>query len=137
MERVMSRGVELPWVIFGRRLRPFSFAIMMSTMVVGVQYVGLNEGPGSVLADWFTGGFAFVAVFLLFCGWAFKADDVHDWGLLLAGGVWAGRGALYFLEQGPRAIGLWLSLSWVIGIMGAYVLERYDHKWKYHVVHDD
>ena len=130
----MSRGVELPWVIFGRRLRPFSFAIMLTTTVVGIQYVGLQTGPGSAVADWFTGGFAFVAAIMLLIGWLFRQDDIHDWGLLIAAGVWGSRSALYLLEDGPRAIGVWLSLGWFIGIMGAYLLERYDHRWRYHYV---
>jgi hypothetical protein len=134
---MMSRGVELPWVVYGRRLRPFSFAIMLSTIVVGVQYVGLGEGPGSVLADGFTGGFAFIGAALLLLGWATMNDDVHDWGLLLCGGVWAGRATLYMLEDGPDAIGFWLSMCWVVGIMGAYALERYDHKWRYHLARGD
>jgi steroid 5-alpha reductase family enzyme len=134
---MMSRGVELPWTVFGRRLRPFSFAIMCTTFVVGVQYIGLHTGPGNAVADWFTGGFAFIACFLLFTGWAFKSDDIHDWGLLFAGGVWGSRAALYLLEEGPSSLAMYFSLGWFTGIMGAYALERYDHKWRWHLAHDD
>ena len=131
----MSRGVELPWVVWDRRVRPFSLAIMWTTFVVGLQYAALQDGPGSVIADWFTGGFAFAAATLLMVGWATKNDTVHDWGLLIAAGVWGARSALYLLEDGPRAIGVWLSLGWFVGIFGAYLLERYDHAWKYHRAH--
>jgi hypothetical protein len=134
---MMSRGVELPWMIFGRRLRPFSFAIMFTTLVVGIQYVGLHAGPGSAVASWGTGGFAFASAFLLFLGWAFKHDDMHDWGLLIAAGVWGSRAVLFWLETGPSTLSVYFSLGWFVGIMGAYGLERYDHKNVYRLAHED
>lgn len=130
----MSRGVELPWKVMGRRIRPFSFAIMCTTFVVGIQHLGLHDGPGAAVADWFTGGFAFTAALMLLIGWAFKQDDIHDWGLLVAAGVWGSRAALYFMEDGPSALGVYFSLGWFAGIMGAYLLERYDHSWRHHRV---
>lgn len=134
---MMSRGVELPWKILGRRIRPFSFAIMFTTIVVGVQYVGLHTGPGNAVADWFTGGFAFTAALMLLIGWAFNKDDLHDWGLLIAAGVWGSRAALYVLESGWDTLSVWFSLGWFMGIMGAYALERFDHKWRWRLAHGD
>jgi hypothetical protein len=110
---------------------------MCTTFVVGIQYVGLQTGPGNAVADWATGGFAFAASLMLFIGWAFRNDDIHDWGLLIAAGVWGSRAALYFLEQGTTALSVYFSLGWFVGIMGAYLLERYDHKWQFHLAHGD
>lgn len=134
---MMARGVELPLKIFGRRIRPFSFAIMFTTTVVGIQYLGLHTGPGSAVADWFTGGFAFTATGLLLLGWALKNDDIHDWGLLIAAGVWGSRASLYLLEQGATSLSVYFSFGWFIGIIGAYALERFDHKWRWRLVHGD
>lgn len=134
----MSRGVELPWVIFGRRIRPFSFFLMCATIIVGIQYVGNGTGPGSVLADGLTGGFAFTAVGLLSAGWILKSDDTHDWGLLVAAGVWGARSWLYLLEDGPSSLSIYFSLCWFGSALGAYLLERYDHKWRHRwVVRND
>ena len=131
---MMSRGVELPWEIYGRRIRPFSFALMCVTIVVGIQYLGLHKGPGSDTADIIEGVMAFSASSLLILGWLHKNDDIHDWGLLLAAGVWGGRAALYALEQGGGALSIYFSVGWFMAAMGAYLLERYDHKWRYHLV---
>jgi hypothetical protein len=134
---MMSRGVELPWTILGRRLRPFSFAIMTSTFVIGIEFHLTDTGPGVGLSEHFAGGFAFMASAMLALGWAIRNDDIHDWGLLLAAGVWGARSTLFFLDQNYDNVGAYLSLCWVVGILGAYALERYDHKWRYHLARGD
>ena len=132
---MMSRGVELPWVILGRRLRPFSFVLMLATFIAGVEFFVADTGPGSGLSEHFSGGFAFAAATLLLVGWATMNDDVHDWGLLLAAGVWGARSTLFMLDSNWTDVGAYLSICWALGAFGAYLLERYDHAWKYHRAH--
>lgn len=128
----MVAKVELPYrILGGRTLRPFSLALFIATIVVVYQYEILEEGPGSHTFDVLETMFASSAAALLFFGWVLKSEAVHEWGLLLAAGVWAGRLALYLLEQGPSAIGVYLSLAWFIGAIGAWTLEAYDHRWQH------
>jgi hypothetical protein len=130
---MMSRGVELPWKILGRRIRPFSFVLMMATIRVGIEFNVTQSGPGSGLSSNFSGGFAFIAASLLFTGWLIQSDDTHDWGLLIAGGAWGARSALFILEGKWDDPGAFLGLCWMTGALGAYALERYDHKWRWHL----
>jgi hypothetical protein len=106
---------------------------MISTIVVVYQYEILEQGPGIHTFDVLETMFASAAVTMLFFGWLTKNEDVHEWGLLLAAGVWASRATLYFLDQGIGSIGVWLSISWLVGALGAYLLEAYDHRWHKHI----
>jgi hypothetical protein len=134
---MMSRGVELPWTVLGRRLRPFSFVLMAATFIVGFEFHLTESGPGSGLSEHFAGGFAFMASAMLLLGWALRNDDIHDWGLLVAAGVWGARSTLFLLDSNWRDVGAYLSVCWMVGALGAYGLERYDHKWRYHLVRGD
>jgi hypothetical protein len=129
----VSQGVELPFQIFNRRIRPFSLALLIATIVVVYQYEIMEQGPGPHGFDVVETMFASFAVCLLFFGWLLKNDAVHEWGLVLAAGVWAARMSLYVLDQGWSSIGVWLSLSWFIGAFGAWMLEAYDHRWHVHI----
>jgi uncharacterized membrane protein YhaH (DUF805 family) len=130
---IVSRGVELPWHIFGRRIRPFSFALMLATLAVGVQFFIQDGAPGDRLHQYFMSALSLVGVALLFSGWALLTDPLHDWGLLIVSGVWMGRTALYVMEDDWEQIGLYLSACWVIAAVGAWFIERYDHRWQ-HIV---
>lgn len=129
----MAKGVELPPAVLGRKIRPFSLALFISTTVVVYQYEILEQGPGNQGLDVFETVFATTAVVCLFFGWLLRNDDLHEWGLVLAAGVWSMRMSLYFLEQGPGAMGAWLSMAWVIAAVGAWALEAYDHRWRVHI----
>jgi len=126
-------GVEVPYEFMGRRMRPFSLALMLSTIVVVYQYEIIEQGPGPHGFDVAETVFASAAIFGLFFGWLLKNDDLHEWGLILAAGVWAMRMSLYWLDVGPASIGVWLSLSWFIGAVGAWLLEAFDHRWRFHL----
>jgi hypothetical protein len=41
--------------------------------------------------------------------------------------------SLYALDMGIASIGVWLSMAWVIGAVGAWMLEAYDHRWRFHL----
>ena len=129
----MSRGVELPWHVFGRRIRPFSFSLMLATLAVGIQFQVQVEAPGEELHQNIMFGLAIVGVSLLFAGWVTIRDWVHDYGLLIVSGVWMGRTALYVMQDDWEQIGLYLSACWAVSAVGAWMIERYDHKWQ-HVV---
>lgn len=133
---MMSRGVELPWKILGRRIRPFSFALMLATLVAAVEFAQAETGPGSGLTEAFAGGFGYLAVTLLLLGWITVNDDLHDWGLLVAAGVWGGRATLFFLDSEFDDVGAYLSVCWAVGALGAYALERYDHKSRFSVANE-
>jgi hypothetical protein len=126
----VSKGVELPYQLLGRRIRPFSLALMIATIVVVYQYEIIESGPGNHGFDIAETMFASMAISCLFFGWLIRNDDLHEWGLVLASGVWAARMSLYVLEQGFTDIGVWFSLSWMIGAIGAWLLEAYDHRWR-------
>jgi hypothetical protein len=117
----------------GRRMRPFSFALMIATIVVVYQYEIIEQGPGPHGFDVIETMFASAAITTLFFGWVLRNDDLHEWGLVLAAGVWAMRGSLYLLDQGVGSIGVWLSMAWLVGAVGSWMLEAYDHRWRFHL----
>jgi peptidoglycan/LPS O-acetylase OafA/YrhL len=127
----MSRGVELPWHIFGRRIRPFSFGLMLITIAVGVQFLIYPLAPGDDLHHGIMATLSFLGAGLLFGGWLFKRDNPHDWGLLVVSGVWAGRTALYILEGDWTTISIYAGACWFIMAVGAWFIERYDHRWQH------
>jgi hypothetical protein len=132
---MMSRGVELPWHIAGRRIRPFSFALMLATLAVGVQFHIQDNAPGEQLHQNIMAVLSMLGVGLLFSGWAALKDTLHDYGLLIVSGVWMARTALYVMQGDWEEIGLYLSGCWVIAAVGAWFIERYDHRWQ-HIVRE-
>lgn len=129
----MSRGVELPYTIFGRHLRPFSFALMLATFTIALQFYLLPEAPGEGWSQHVMGTLGMLGVLGLFFGWALKSDPVHDFGLLFVSGVWVGRTFLFGAQNDWLYVGTYLSACWAIAAIGAWLLERYDHKWQHEV----
>jgi hypothetical protein len=82
-------------------------------------------GPGHVISDWFSGGFAMAAGIILFLGWFTKNDGMGRWGLILAAGVMAARAFMGFVDvaYGPTAATTWLSLCWFIAAVGTWAME--------------
>jgi hypothetical protein len=126
-------GAELPVAFAGRKIRPFSLALLIATIVVVYQYEVIEQGPGPHGFDVAETMFASAAATCLLFGWVLKSDDLHEWGLVLAAGVWSMRMSLYALGVGLGSIGVWLSLAWVVGAVGAWMLESYDHRWRFHL----
>jgi hypothetical protein len=77
--------------------------------------------------------FASAAATCLLFGWVLKNDDLHEWGLILTAGVWSMRMSLYVFDAGIASIGVWLSLAWIVGAVGSWLLEAYDHRWRFHL----
>jgi hypothetical protein len=127
---MMSKVVNQRFHIGGRRVRPFSLALLISTFVVAYQYEILEAGPGTDASDLIETMFAAVTITLLITGWFFNDERLHRAGLAMAAGVWAARSALYAFDFGITHIAVWLSLAWVVGCVGAWILESYDAKWR-------
>ena len=139
VKALVRRGYELEGLFFGRPIRPFHLAVMISTTVIAYNFIirlnnfdtpyWFNSASISVLLF---GLIAFTASAFLFIGWWFQREWFAEWGLLLATGIWLTRMiyVVVFNDTGTT-IGSWssafLSLAWSVGAGGAYLLERYDH----------
>lgn len=132
----IRRGYELNQLFFGRPIRPFHLAVMLSTGTVGYTLTKNYDETGRTA--FLLGVIAFIASGFLFLGWWIKPNWNLDqrwfaeWGLLLALGVWLSR-AFYVLISdysgllNNTAASIILSVAWAVGSGGAYLLERYDH----------
>ena len=122
----VRRGYELKTPFIGRPVRPFHFAVFIATGAVAVTNI---DGEGTLLfgyASHTVGGLAGVAAVLLLAGWVTQRDRLAEWGLLLAAGMWASR-AVFAALSGTGWFAVTLSVAWLVGSAGAYLLERYDH----------
>ena len=117
---------ELPWLFYGRRIRPYALAVMYSTFVISWSLLVSRDGPGvaldRTLAGQIDGAIGMVAVLMLLAGFWFKRDRWMMFGLLLTSGVWFARAVFIALDQGPSQ-SVFLSLGWVIASVGAFFLE--------------
>lgn len=123
-------GTALPYRLLSRAVRPFSVAIMIATATVGYQYLVFDrwaEGPWSNAV----GAFAFAAAFILFIGWLVRSERIHETGLLLCAAVWAGQVASTAMAEGLDSPSVWFAFAWMVGAMGAWALESYDHRWRH------
>jgi hypothetical protein len=127
------RGYELKTPFLGRPIRPFHFAIAISTAVIAwLCFMVENDTWSVTAAGHVLGTSAVISTSFLTIGWWRTSDWFAEWGLLTAAGVWSTR-AFYIFLTGETVINMnktasiLLSVAWVIGALGAYVLERYDH----------
>ena len=120
------RGYELKSLFWGRPIRPFHLAVCIATSAVAITNI---DGVGTVLTGTVSlvvGSIALVSASLLFIGWWINKDIFAEWGLLLAAGMWGSRAVFAWLS-GAGWFSTTLSIAWLIGSTGAYLLERYDH----------
>ena len=116
---------NLPWMIFGRRMRPFSLALSLSTLLityatlagvtVGQQLDGIS---GKIL-----GGVGVLTVLLLVAGFWFKNDRAMVNGLLLSTGVWMSVTAVLALDIGFVAVSTLSAGCWAVAAGGSWLLE--------------
>lgn len=116
---------NLPWLIFGRKLRPFSFALSLATAVIGygtlkgvAAGVGLDGNAGKTV-----GVAALIAVLMLVYGWWARSDKAMIRGLLLSTGVWASTTAFLALDIGITALSTMSAACWCVAAGGAWLLE--------------
>ena len=121
-------GRTLPWLMFGRAVRPYAFAVSLATTVsvwsvstdraVGELLDGL---PGAVIA-----AYGVLAVVALWAGFWARRDAWMRLGLLMSAGYWASVGAVVLLEPGVGVVSGWLAWCWVVASGGAWLLEEID-----------
>ena len=116
---------DLPWMIFGRKMRPFSLALSLSTAVLGYATLrGVATGVGlDGTAGRIVGIAALVAVLLLIYGWWSRSDKAMVNGLLISAGVWASSTAFLALDIGVSAVSTMSAACWCVAAAGAWLLE--------------
>jgi hypothetical protein len=121
----MMTDNNLPWLIFGRKMRPFSLALSLSTGVIGYATlngvatgVGLDGTQGRVV-----GVAALLCVGMLVYGWWARSDKAMNNGLLVCAGVWASAGTFLALDIGTFAVSTMMAICWAVAAGGAWLLE--------------
>ena len=116
---------NLPWIIFNRKMRPFSFALCLSTALItyatltGITVGGLLDGTSGKII----GGVGIIAVLLLLFGYWFRSDRSMVSGLLLSTGVWMSVTTVLALDIGFFAVSTLSAGCWAIAAGGAWLLE--------------
>ena len=127
----MHNRIVLTETFFGRPVKPFHLGLLIATATVGILLAFTHDTawhgvPGKTL-----GVLALVSALFLFLGWVTNTENITEWGLLLAAGVWVSR-MFYILISGKAvfnipAASFFLSLAWVVIAAGAYLIERMDN----------
>lgn len=120
-------GRSLPWRVFGRVIRPFSFAVSLATAVLTVGIV-TNQTVGVSLdgvAGHLIGVAAAASTVLMWWGWWGRSVWAMTQGLLVSAGVWAAAGAAILFEGASWVSGC-VALCWAIASAGSWILEVND-----------
>lgn len=115
---------SLPWQIFGRKVRPFSFFLSLSCLVLSWSLL-THRAVGQSLdgvAGTIVGFVALITVLLLWLGYICIKETWMRYGLLAAVGSWTAVGAFLFLE-GASPVSASLALCWAGASAGAFLLE--------------
>lgn len=124
-------GRTLPWRLFERVIRPYSFAVSLATCVVTVSILtGSSDGSQHYLAGWaqlLIGVAAGGSTALLWGGWWLSKVHLMNHGLLVGAGVWAAVGAEILIEGESWPSGL-IALCWSVANAGAWLLEVNDDR---------
>lgn len=120
-------NTNLPWLIFGRQLRPYALAVSLSAALVSYAAVAgvvpgslLSGAPGRVVST-----VGWMAVGMLWAGWWARSEKLMRWGLFWTTGVWATVTALLLADVGPT-LNTALAGCWVVASGGAWLLEVSD-----------
>lgn len=118
---------ELPWIVAGRRIRPYALAVSLASAVVGFSLLVQHDGPGNILDNsphgLGLGISAIISSTLLWLGFWAKSSRWMQWGLLLTTGVFIARGVYIGLDTSFISQASLLSLCWGVASAGAYLLE--------------
>lgn len=114
---------ELPWLLWGRYVRPFSLASAIGSAAVAALICTSSTVWGDSRDVWsiLIASVAALATVLLTVGFWANRSVPMQWGLALVAAVFAARGT-YIGLQGSWLTAL-LSWSWVVGAGGAHLLE--------------
>lgn len=122
---------ELPWLLLGRKTRPFSLAVSLADLVVAWSLLIERSGPGEVLdrpmPGTLVGAMAALAAVLLWAGFWRRSDRLMQDGLLCSVFVWGSRAGAIAFTTGALDQSVLLSACWVIAAGGAYLLEHTTH----------
>ncbi len=122
-------STDLPWLIFGRKARPYALAVSLASLYVAASILINRQDAGDALDDWtgrglLVGLVALLSFGFLMVGWWARSDRLMCLGLLTSAGVFGARAAFIFADTGDLfALSAWLSTAWVVASAGAYLLE--------------
>lgn len=119
---------ELPWLLWGRHVRPFALAVSVATACLCGLILTGGSVWGSPVDVWtlLVGMMSGTATIALWVGFWLPSRDWMLHGLMLAGVTFAVRGTWIAAVSGWTTGGLLtagISFSWVLGSLGAYMLE--------------
>lgn len=121
-------GRDLPWLILGRRVRPFSLGLSLACLVVFWTDIFKRSDAGDVFdgsaEGLVLGGAAALCVVLLWWAYWAKNDLLMRWGLLGATGVFSARAAFLLFDRGWEFTPMWISVSIMTMAGGAWLLEQ-------------
>lgn len=117
---------NLPWHLFGRQVRPFSFALALT--MLQLSWSILTKSTIGELLDsvgQLVGVTAVISLVLLVFGFWGRSVRAMVWGLLLAAGVWASALAILMFDVGfvPSTMS---AQCWTVAAGGAWLLEESD-----------
>jgi hypothetical protein len=117
---------ELPWLVWGRQVRPYALAVSLaSANLFAVLATGKSAWATGDSWSWALATLAFLATVLLWVGWWTKRDTYMQHGLAMSAVVFAYRGAYIGLTTDTTAgwMTAGLSLCWTVASVGAWLLE--------------
>lgn len=119
-------STDLPWQLWGRKVRPYVLAVSISTAVIawaclaGIAVGRLLDGATGIIV----GTVAVITVAALWWGWLAKSEAWMLRGLLWSAGVWAAITTILTADVGLINVNTLLSAAWVLASGGAWLLER-------------
>ena len=117
-------STDLPWLIFGRKVRPYALWLSIATATSAWSLL-THRAVGAALdglAGVLIGLVALAAVLVLWVGYLGRRDRLMSTGLLLATGSWTAVGAFLALEA-VAPVSTILAFCWAGASAGAYLLE--------------
>ncbi len=126
----LNRRTLAPSRLLTRYLRPMAIMLTVVTYGIAYQYLIYSKWPEGPFAD-FAGYCALVAASVLLVGWLGRVERAYQLGLAGVAAIAAGRMVMYISEQGWDCPGVWYSLAYSLGAFSAWVVERFDSKWRF------
>lgn len=117
-------STDLPWLVFGRKVRPYALWLSIATATSAWSLLTHRAVGESLdgLAGVVIGICALAAVIVLWVGYLARLDQLMRSGLLLAAGSWFAIGVFLGLEA-VSPVSTILALCWAGASAGAYLLE--------------
>lgn len=117
---------ELPWLVWGRKVRPYAFAVSLAAGVQGlILATGKSVWGAGDAWSWVMAGLALVSVAMLWWGWWGRDEGAMRHGLILTSCLFAGRAA--YIATTAGSVTGWLAAGllacWAVASAGAWLLE--------------